>query len=297
MMLELEAPTRCPICSFEEKQFPVIEQHTEVFQSRAWPYTIHQCTLCQSQFAWPRKAAPSEWYAERGEYYGWRWEFDLFLEAVSRERASGRFGGRPRVLEIGCGEGILLHRLQPWAEVMGIELNREAAELGRARGLTILSTNLCEFCERHPGVTFDCVVMFQVLEHLEQPDLVLRQLRGMLGVGGWLFLSTPNSHRYMARIKREAWDYPPHHLIRFSKAGLTKLLERSGLDVLHLDTSPIGLADVNAATHGLYRLVPLPRWIRHLLKLPILFMLWPVGCWRCLAGEGKTFFVGAMRSG
>lgn len=163
MTSPLDMPTRCPVCELEQGQFETIERHSEEFHSRTWSYTIHRCSRCRSQFAWPCKAAPPEWYAERGEYYGWRWEFDLFLEAVSQLRASGQFGNRPRVFEIGCGEGIILQRLQPLADVVGIEFNLQAAELARVKGLQILSVDLVDFRKIYPHTNFDFVAFFRSL--------------------------------------------------------------------------------------------------------------------------------------
>lgn len=295
MTSPLDLPTRCPVCAFEQRQFEDIERHSELFQARTWSFTMYRCNRCLSQFAWPREAAPPEWYAERGEYYGWRWEFDLFLEALSHLRASGQLGDRPRGLEVGCGEGMVLQRLQPWADVLGIEFNQQAADRGRAKGLRIDSTGIVDFCKTCPQTNFHFVALFQVIEHVEDPQALLLQVLGLLEPGGWIFLSTPNGDRYMARIKREAWDYPPHHLVRFSREGLVQLLERTGFEIHKMVTRPMEYADLRAAAHGLYQCVPLPRKLRHVLKLLILGVLFPVAFWMCLRGEGKTLFLAARR--
>lgn len=99
----------------------------------------------------------------------------------------------------------------------------------------------------------------------------------------------------MTRIKREAWDYPPHHLVRFSREGLGQLLERTGFEIRRMVTRPMERTDFRAAARGLYKRVPLPRKLRHALKLPILVVLFPLALWMYICGEGDALFLAARR--
>jgi 2-polyprenyl-3-methyl-5-hydroxy-6-metoxy-1,4-benzoquinol methylase len=296
MTVPLDLPMRCPVCALEEGQPEVIERHSTQFQSQTWSYTIYRCALCYSQFAWPRKAAPPEWYAEQGEYYGWRWEFDLFLHDVKVLRSSGLQRESFRILEVGCGEGLLLESLSPYGDAWGLEWNHRAAEIGTAKGLRVETTNLSAFRDANPSMKFQIAGCFQVIEHLERPDEFLVQMREVLTPGGWLFLSIPNPDRYMLHLERERWDFPPHHLTRFSKYGIKKLLDRFGFQVKRMIDRPIGDSDKKAVLNKIYRKVPLPKRIRHILKLPILAACYPVALWMRGAAQGQDLYLAAERT-
>jgi len=70
--------------------------------------------------------------------------------------------------------------------------------------------------------SFDAVLCTQVLEHVAEPQLVLREVCRVLKPGGRLFLSAPQSwHQHQK----------PHDYYRYTSFGLRYLLERAGLQV------------------------------------------------------------------
>jgi 2-polyprenyl-3-methyl-5-hydroxy-6-metoxy-1,4-benzoquinol methylase len=290
-------PTRCPVCALEQRQFEQIDRHIDQFQARTWSYTIHQCNRCRSQFAWPREAAPPEWYAERGEYYGWRWEFDLFLNDMNSIRDS-EFQTEPvRILEVGCGEGLLLASLASYGDAWGLESNRQAAAIGRTKGLRIVEGDIDGFLERHSTISFRIVGCFQILEHVERPRDFLSRIRQLLSPGGWLFLSVPNPDRYMLHFERERWDFPPHHLTRFSKGGLMSLLEQTGFRVLKAIPRPMAASDIEVVLNKMYHAVPWPRRVRQCLKFGIRALSYPIAIWMRWASKGQDLYLAAKRVG
>ncbi|MCK5779062.1 MAG: class I SAM-dependent methyltransferase [Rhodospirillales bacterium] len=102
------------------------------------------------------------------------------------------------VLEIGCGTGLLLRYLEAcgYARIAGLDrdenlldtlsdLNRSEIHIGDAA--TVLN-------EKFAGQRFDRIVMFDVAEHIDLPDLIelLKALRGFLSDDGKLLLRVPN---------------------------------------------------------------------------------------------------------
>jgi SAM-dependent methyltransferase len=112
-----------------------------------------------------------------------------FLQRVSELAAAE---SPRRVLEVGCGEGVVLATLAvrlPGARIDGVELDETALGQARARcpGATLVRGDACElpFEDR----SFDLVVCLEVLEHLPEPVRALRELR-RVARGGCL-LSVP----------------------------------------------------------------------------------------------------------
>ncbi|MCA9773330.1 MAG: methyltransferase domain-containing protein [Myxococcales bacterium] len=104
-------------------------------------------------------------------------------------------------LDVGCGEGYGTRLLASHADdATGIDVSPEAVRHARARygaeasNLRYLvgSASLLPFPDR----TFDLVTCFEMLEHIEEHDALLGEIRRVLRPGGLLLISTPNKHAY-----------------------------------------------------------------------------------------------------
>lgn len=73
---------------------------------------------------------------------------------------------------------------------------------------------------------YDTVVCSEVLEHLPRPADALREIHRVLKPGGRIIVSVP----YLSRLHEE-----PHDFYRYTRHGLTHLLEAAGFTVLELD--------------------------------------------------------------
>ena len=98
-----------------------------------------------------------------------------------------------RMLDIGCGGGVLSSFLCRYGEVTGIDLSRSATELAgllepRARfHAGTVEEQRCDGC-------YDLVTMFDVVEHVPPADRpsLFEEIGRVLAPGGWLLLSTPH---------------------------------------------------------------------------------------------------------
>lgn len=113
-----------------------------------------------------------------------------FLRRVSDLAAAER----PRsILEVGCGEGIVLATLAtrlPGVRLDGLELDETALEGARARchGAALVRGDACAL--PFGADSFDLVVCLEVLEHLPEPARALRELRRVARAG--CLLSVPH---------------------------------------------------------------------------------------------------------
>ena len=148
---------------------------------------------------------------------------------ISFHAAAGRPGRR--LLDVGCneGRGLVLYRASGF-EVEGLETNSVAAGQARARGFTVHGEGLEDF---RPAEPFDVVVLSNVFEHVLDPRLMLDEIARLLGPGGELWLSCPNSESWLRGLFGRHWInwHVPYHIVHFSRAGLERLLGEAGFAV------------------------------------------------------------------
>jgi SAM-dependent methyltransferase len=126
-------------------------------------------------------------------------DVDLLNEHVARYTFAARLARGKRVLDAGCGAGYGSSELAQTADsVVGVDRAPEAVDFARAAyGLPNLRFEQAS-CEAlpHPGGSFDLVVAFEVIEHLENWREFLLEARRVLAPAGQLIVSTPNRLYY-----------------------------------------------------------------------------------------------------
>lgn len=98
-----------------------------------------------------------------------------------------RYAGR-RVLDVGCGIGVYCRELQQRGhECVGIEFNRDyVAQARKHIDARYMSAENLEFEDQ----SFDTVIMFEVLEHLKNPDRAMAEIRRVTRTN--VVLTVPN---------------------------------------------------------------------------------------------------------
>ena len=81
---------------------------------------------------------------------------------------------------------------------------------------------------------FDAITMFDVIEHLEDPRRALDRCRQFLAPDGRLFLTTPDSGSFIARMMGANWHYLnlDQHVSVFSAGNLSRLLADTGFTTI-----------------------------------------------------------------
>ena len=143
-----------------------------------------------------------------------------------------------RLLEIGCGPGLLLAhaRTRGW-DVVGLEPDPRFANFARAHyGFELIEALLPQ--ARVPDCTFDAALLLHVIEHMPDPLADLRQARRLLKPGGMLVVETPRFDSLMFKLlgKRErSLNNWPGHIYFFTVPTLSRLLEKAGFEVVRTD--------------------------------------------------------------
>lgn len=145
------------------------------------------------------------------------------------------------ILDVGCGSGRLGESLKQRqiCAVWGLERDPQAASLARQRLDHLLNVDLEHSQFELPTQFFDVIVAADVLEHLRDPERLLRKLTGALRPGGHLILSLPNlqNHVVIRNLLDGHFTYESaglldeDHVRFFTRNEIEKLLLRAGFDV------------------------------------------------------------------
>lgn len=127
--------------------------------------------------------------ALRGEpSYVWRAGQQRRLELILKH---GEEAARGQLLENGCGVGMYVERLTPFAQhVIGLEFDFERAAQAHLRNLEII--NAPGEALPFPDCSFDAILSHEVLEHVQDDRLAVEEMARVLRPGGRILLFVPN---------------------------------------------------------------------------------------------------------
>ncbi len=192
----------------------------------------YQCAVCRLVFFLPHYVGGAQFYerlAQQPWYYDeTRWEFGEALR---------RLGASPNIrtlLEIGCGEGFFLEKVEATYDVQGTEINAAAVQTCQRKGLRVASTPLHTLSQQ-----FDAIVAFEVLEHLPEPRVFLQQAVERLVSGGALILAVPNPESYLMEFDHVLLNLPPHHSTWWSKYTFEHAARQFGLQWVGMAAEPL----------------------------------------------------------
>jgi 2-polyprenyl-3-methyl-5-hydroxy-6-metoxy-1,4-benzoquinol methylase len=171
-----------------------------------------------------------------------------------------------RVLDVGCGAGGVGRALRRAGarELVGIEIHAESAAQAEAVFDAVHVGDVVDVLERG-GVEgpFDTFVLYDVLEHLAEPERVLAALGGLAAPGARVHVSVPNARHFsLVRdlVFRGTFGYTEWghrdatHLRWFTRRDMEALLVETGWQVVESSPAILGRGQlVDRATAGLLR--------------------------------------------
>ena len=146
-----------------------------------------------------------------------------------------------RVLEVGCGSGILLGQLRDDGfDVVGLEPSRSACDRARKTGLRVYEGYFPDAALTAAEPPFDAVAMTHVLEHIREPIDTLREVAGA-APGGVLMLVQTHWRGLVPRRSGKRWYawVPDEHFWHFTPAGLRHICEPLGFEPIETEFSSL----------------------------------------------------------
>ena len=227
--------TSCPICKSQDSK-----EYFKV-RSEGQDYFVQTCSKCQHRYTWfdfdlgKDSLYTDEVYQivdNRNSVYSkiMDYEYGKVLDQLNKHFVKGS-----TLLDFGAGKGVFLNLAQNSDfNVTGVETAEERADFAEKKyGLNIIRT-MYQGGKIGSG-NYDVITLFHVLEHLPQPQTVLKNMiTANLKTDGILIIEVPNLSSLQSRIANNRWMHLdiPRHLSHFSKNRLEDFCDELNLEIL-----------------------------------------------------------------
>lgn len=237
----------CPLCKSKD-QIPIYSASKNVkLSTKDFAVTktsvakldVTKCNRCLILYSLPRKNFILHYSDVTDQNYEKdketrEKEFEIAFKSIKRYVPP--FSKEIRILDVGCLTGIFLDylkRLNKKYDCHGIEPSKWAVEVCKKKGLKVK----VGFFEKakYPKDYFDIITLFDCIEHLENPNGVLKKAYLLLKKNGLLVISTPNIDCMFHKIfKKYFWFIEAMHLFYFSPKTITNILKNNRFKVVKI---------------------------------------------------------------
>ncbi len=207
-------------------------------------HDLYKCPKCQLVFVYPEPPSTflqENLYSAESGYMSNRARQDLSKDK-EQKRVSvvfdyfQRHNPKGLMLDVGCGNGQMMYWAQKRGiESKGVELNKRTADRALEYGFEVYNG----FLEDAPfdKKSFDYVFLGEIIEHVIDPRVFVRQTASFLREEGLVGITTPNidcpwskTTFFYYKIFGIPWSSvtPPYHLNQFDSANLDLLMRQEG---------------------------------------------------------------------
>jgi 2-polyprenyl-3-methyl-5-hydroxy-6-metoxy-1,4-benzoquinol methylase len=144
-----------------------------------------------------------------------------------------------RILEIGAGTGDTMFKLNSLnrsdLQAFAVEWNPEMKGALGENGVQFLGKTIADIKPNEPK--FDVIVLFEVIEHLLDPFLLIQSAKKHLNENGLIMFTTPNAQSIEVQwMKARTMTIDIEHISLLSPAAVTHLASRNGMTVKKIET-------------------------------------------------------------
>jgi len=148
------------------------------------------------------------------------------VKMEKRTKSSSSFDSNKTILDIGCGTGFLLKKLQNFGKAYGVDCAQQALDYCRKRGLeNVKKGNILDipFSDNQ----FDIVLALDILEHVGDDGRALREISRILKKNGIAVIFVP-ACQFLWGITDEI----SHHFRRYRQGALTDKIQKENFRIL-----------------------------------------------------------------
>lgn len=216
----------CPVC---KTQLDPSKHFTSVDYISGETFRVISCNNCGLGVTDPRPNEIGKYYPNNYRQYN-HIVLKIIQAIYGLRTGYWTKGMKPgSVLEIGCGDGIVLDTLRKagW-HVMGTERHIQAVLTSKALDLPIFTGDLNGIAK---GDIFNLIIMFQVLEHLDNPLDTIHLCAERLKPGGKILIGVPNFDSWQQKLTKGKWFHldVPRHLSQFTLNSIKTLFEQENI--------------------------------------------------------------------
>lgn len=145
-----------------------------------------------------------------------------------------------KILEIGCGYGFLINGFDSsrW-DKYAVEPSPHAANF-ITNNFNINIQNTAFENAVFEVEYFDVIMLFDVIEHLQEPKLFFEKIEKILKPGGYVYMGTGNIQSLNARMANRNWSYfgSWEHISFLTKSSAKVLLNSTGFELINIMNTP-----------------------------------------------------------
>lgn len=230
---------RCPLgCSNDLERTEIVLTEGALLRCATCGHFMSSCTKEQHE------AALWKWDAAEGTKPNLRSAARYRQVNARRLRTALRIldsrAAHPRLLDVGCSSGALLAVASDLGfSVAGVEPASKAAVAAQLAGFEVFSGFLHE--ANYPDKSFDVITLFEIVEHVGDPLVLIAECRRILKPGGVLVINTPNADSWTAQFMKERWEGFSliglgGHVSFFTPSSIRFLARTINMDVARIET-------------------------------------------------------------
>lgn len=233
----MSEPLNCPVCQSNKVLLWSMAKDYEYFSTYK-TYTYFKCNDCNTIFIDPvpvndlKIIYPKNYYSFTDSKKNWAFRIkEWFDKKIFTNLLRDIRTERINILDIGGGTGWLLDaikKIDPRIHVTQVvDIDSSAKEIAEANGHSYFEGKIEEF---KPVVQFQLILMLNIIEHVDNPENVLRHIYEYLSDDGIVLIKTPNTISLDGFLfKKTYWGglHCPRHWIIFSEKSFKLLINKT----------------------------------------------------------------------